>query len=51
MKKDIQTFVRECQVCQRNKGDYKTLELFKLLHIHNQRWEDISMDFIKGLPH
>jgi hypothetical protein len=51
MKKDIQKFVRECQVFQRNKGEIvKALGLLQPLHIPNQRWEEISMDFITGLP-
>jgi hypothetical protein len=51
MKKDIQKFVRECQVCQRNKGEIiKTPRLLQPLHIPNQIWEEISMDFITGLP-
>jgi hypothetical protein len=51
MKKDIQKFVRECQVFQRNKGEIvKAPGLLHPLHIPNQIWEDISMDFITGLP-
>jgi hypothetical protein len=51
MKKYIQKFVRECQVCQRNKGEIvKALGLLQPLHIPNQIWEEISMDFITGLP-
>jgi len=51
MKKEIQKFVRECQVCQRNKGDIvKYLGLLYPLHILNQIWKKISMYFITGLP-
>ena len=38
-------------MCQKNKVDtIKPLGLFQPLHILNQRWEEISMDFITGLP-
>jgi hypothetical protein len=47
MKKDIENFVIECQVCQRNKGEtVKAPSLLQPLHIPHQRWEEISMDFI-----
>ena len=50
MKKDIQNFIAECEVCQRNKGEIvKTPGLLQPLPIPNQRWEEISMDFITGL--
>ena len=51
MKKYIQTFIRECQVFQRNKVDIvKLLVLLQPLHIANQIWEEISMDFSTYLP-
>jgi hypothetical protein len=50
MKKNIQKFVKGCQVCQRNKGvTTKILELHQSLHIPSQRCEEISMNFIIGL--
>jgi hypothetical protein len=37
--------------CQRNKSEnVMTLGLFHPLHIPKQKWEEISMDFIDGLP-
>ena len=51
MKKDIQNCVRQCYVFQRNKGEtVKSPWLFQQLQIPNQRWEEISMDFITRLP-
>jgi hypothetical protein len=50
MKKDIKTFVRECQVFQRNKGEIVKIPwLLHPFHIPNQIWEEISMDFITCL--
>ena len=38
-------------VCQQNKVDtIKTLGLLQPLNIPSQRWEEVSMDFIIGLP-
>jgi hypothetical protein len=51
LKKYIQKFIRERQVCQRNKGEItKTPWLLQPLHIPNQTWEEISMYLIIGLP-
>ena len=41
----------ECLVCQQNKVEtIKTLGLLQPLSIPSQRWEEVSMDFIIGLP-
>jgi hypothetical protein len=51
MSKDIQKYVAECDQCQRNKSEnVMTPGLLHPLHIPNQKWEEISMDFIDGLP-
>ena len=51
LKSDIQNFMAECLVCQQNKVEtIKTSSILQPLSIPSQRWEDISMDFITGLP-
>jgi hypothetical protein len=51
MSADIRKYVAECDLCQRNKNEnVSTHGLLHPLHIPNQKWEEISMDFIEGLP-
>jgi hypothetical protein len=51
MKHDVHTFVEECDVCQRNKGEtFKAPGTLQPLPIPPVIWRDISMDFIMGLP-
>jgi hypothetical protein len=51
LKTDVQRFVAECLVCQQNKVEtIKTLGLLQPLAIPSQCWEEVSMDFITGLP-
>ena len=51
LKSDIEKFVAECLVFQQNKVEtIKTLGLLQPLSIPSQRWEEVSMDFITGLP-
>lgn len=51
LKNDIKKYVAECQPCQQNK--YETQfppGLLQPLSIPEKIWQDISMDFILGLP-
>ena len=51
MQKYIQQYVAECNKCHRTKSEnVLTLGLIQPIHIPNQKWEEISMDFIDGLP-
>ena len=51
MKRNIADYILWCDTCQRNKSDTMTPSgLLQPLPIPEQVWEDISMDFIEGLP-
>jgi hypothetical protein len=51
MKREVARYVSECDTCQKVKADYmKPGGLLQPLIIREWKWEDISMDFIVGLP-
>ena len=51
MREDIKKLIRECEVCQKNKVEQlQPAGLLQPLPIPTQIWDDISMDFIDGLP-
>ena len=51
MKREIAKYVSECDVCQRIKASHlKVAGTLQPLSIPSWKWEDISMDFIIGLP-
>jgi hypothetical protein len=51
MKREIVKYVSECDICQRVKASHlKTASILQPLPIPSWKWEDISMDFIVGLP-
>jgi hypothetical protein len=51
MQKTIRDYVRACDICQRHKYLATTPGgLLQPLPIPNGVWEDISLDFITGLP-
>jgi hypothetical protein len=51
MKREAAHYVFECDICWKVKADYmKPRGLLQLLSIPEWKWDDISMNFIVGLP-
>jgi hypothetical protein len=51
MKVDIDKYVSECDTCQRIKASHlKPSGTLQPLSIPSWKWDDISMDFVSGLP-
>ena len=51
MKREVAKYVSECDICRRVKASHlKPAGTLQPLSIPEWKWEDISMDFIVGLP-
>jgi hypothetical protein len=51
MKREIAKYISECDICQRVKASHlRNPGTLQPLPIPSWKWEDISMDFIVGLP-
>ena len=51
IKREVGEFVARCLVCQQVKAEHQRPPgLFQPFSIPEWKWEDISMDFIVGLP-
>ena len=51
MKREIAKYVSECDSCQRVKASHlRPAGTLQPLNIPEWKWEDISMNFIVGLP-
>jgi hypothetical protein len=51
MKRETTRYMAECDTCRWVKADHlRPVKFLHLLNIPAWKWEDISMDFIMGLP-
>ena len=51
MKREVAKYVSECDICHKVKASHlKPAGILQPLSIPEWKWEDISMDFIVGLP-
>jgi hypothetical protein len=50
MKMDVAQFINQCFTCQQVKAEHqKPAGALKPFHIHEWKWEHISMDFVTRL--
>ncbi|KAJ9537912.1 hypothetical protein OSB04_030645 [Centaurea solstitialis] len=51
LREDVARFINDCTICQQTKyTTHKPYGLLQPLPVPNQVWEEITMDFITGLP-
>ena len=50
MRQDFERFVARCTTCQKAKSRLNPHGLYMPLPVPSVPWEDISMDFVLGLP-
>jgi transposase InsO family protein len=50
MRRDVERFVARCTTCQKAKSRLNPNGLYMPLPVPSVPWEDISMDFVVGLP-
>ena len=50
LERDIARFVKKCVVCMMAKTHGKNARLYTPLPIPNMPWEEVSLDFVLGLP-
>jgi len=50
MSKDVEHFVKRCSICQMAKSRVLPHGLYSPIPVPLAPWEDVSLDFITGLP-
>ena len=50
MRQDVERFVARCTLCQKAKSRLNPPGLYMPVPVPNVPWDDISMDFVLGLP-
>ena len=50
MRRDVERYVLRCEICRKAKSRLNPHGLYTPLSIPSTPWEDISMDFVLGLP-
>ena len=48
--KSVKSLVKSCDTCQHSKGDAPRPNPLQALPLPKRTWEDLSMDFLTGLP-